>query len=375
MNARRTSSVLRVTGVAETAAAAHNLSMAEQKIAVEVDHSRYAAFADPGDRELRSIELTTIEAQQKRAVVRLFLVRGDSRRLLTSFDLQDLPRSTEKPLITLTAQRGRGSRMRFRIYVNRRPAGDRTVRVPRSKKPLLAAALAAAALALLLWGSTALVRSLVAPSAPAPEAPPAVTEAEEPPEEPELEPPAADEPPADEPPADEPAPEEPAPEEPAEPTEPDTVAETPAEEPTPEEPQPQPEPEPQPVSIEPQEHTVYFTADSARITSETRAALGELTDELNELLDEGAELELLRLHGHTAIAGPERGRQALSEQRAENVHELLLSLGLPVAEHELEELDIRGFGSSAPVTQDPEEQQRNRRVEIRVEMSAAAAAE
>ncbi len=306
--------------------------MAEQRIAVEVDHTRYATFANPGDREQRSIELTTIEPNQKRAVVRLFLFRGESRRLLTSFDLQELPRGGEKPLITLAAQRGRGSRMRFRIYVNNRLTGDQTVRVPRDKKPLLVAALAAAALALLLWGGLGLARSVFAPSVA--EEP----ERDAPADEPEIALEVEDE------------------------RETQIAAE---EDETPEEPE-APEPPVSPA-IEPQERTVYFTADSARITSETRASLRELAEELNEFLRDGAEMEVLRLHGHTAIAGPERGRLRLSEQRAENVHDVLVSLELPVAEHELEELDIRGYGSGSPVTHDPEKQHRNRRVEITVE--------
>ncbi len=333
--------------------------MAEQRIAVEVDHTRYATFANPGDREQRSIELTTIEPNQKRAVVRLFLFRGESRRLLTSFDLQELPRGGEKPLITLAAQRGRGSRMRFRIYVNNRLTGDQTVRVPRDKKPLLVAALAAAALALLLWGGLGLARSVFAPSVA--EAPERDAPAEEPEEEEAAEPagpsPAAEAPERDAP-ADEP--------EIALEVEDERETQIAAEEDeTPEEPE-APEPPVSPA-IEPQERTVYFTADSARITSETRAALRALAEELNEFLRDGAEMEVLRLHGHTAIAGPERGRLRLSEQRAENVHDVLVSLELPVAEHELEELDIRGYGSGSPVTHDPEKQHRNRRVEITVE--------
>lgn len=222
--------------------------------------------------------------------------------------------------------------MRFRIYVNNRLTGDQTVRVPRDKRPLLVAALAAAALALLLWGGLGLARSVFAPSVA--EEP----ERDAPADEPEIALEVEDE------------------------RETQIAAE---EDETPEEPE-APEPPVSPA-IEPQERTVYFTADSARITSETRASLRELAEELNEFLRDGAEMEVLRLHGHTAIAGPERGRLRLSEQRAENVHDVLVSLELPVAEHELEELDIRGYGSGSPVTHDPEKQHRNRRVEITVE--------
>ncbi len=249
--------------------------------------------------------------------------------------------------------------MRFRIYVNNRLTGDQTVRVPRDKKPLLVAALAAAALALLLWGGLGLARSVFAPSVA--EAPERDAPAEEPEEEEAAEPagpsPAAEAPERDAP-ADEP--------EIALEVEDERETQIAAEEDeTPEEPE-APEPPVSPA-IEPQERTVYFTADSARITSETRAALRALAEELNEFLRDGAEMEVLRLHGHTAIAGPERGRLRLSEQRAENVHDVLVSLELPVAEHELEELDIRGYGSGSPVTHDPEKQHRNRRVEITVE--------
>ncbi len=290
--------------------------MADYSIAVEVDHTRYAKFARPDDREPRRIELTTIEAGQQRAVVRIFLIRGDERRLLTTFDLRGLPAGEHRPLITLTAQRLRGRRMAFRIYLDRQPRGEQLARLPAERRAVLVALLPLLVLALIAGGYFFVRTGLIGPAPPAP-----------------IE------------------------------TARDELAA-----PAPEEPEPEPEPEEvEPAVLAEREATVYFTPDSPAITPETRRSLEELAAELNAELEAGAEIRAVTLHGHTAIAGPERGRQRLSEQRAERVYAALLELGLPPGEAELEELQISGFGSSRPVTRDPEEQQRNRRVEIRIE--------
>ena len=70
----------------------------------------------------------------------------------------------------------------------------------------------------------------------------------------------------------------------------------------------------------------------------------------------------MSITGHTALAGTERGRYDLSEQRARTVYRYLQTAGWDAAGEVL----VRGVGGEAPVTRDPERQELNRRVEIEV---------
>ncbi len=312
--------------LAEGGSLAHNSDMADHTIAVQVDRTRYTRFARPNDRERKRIELTTMEPGQRRAVVRVFLFRGEQRRLLTSFELRDLPSGEGKPLLTLTAQRVRAGRMTFQLYLDNELQAQRQVRVPCRSRILLAALLPALVVLVLAgWFFFTRVGAAIRVIGDEPSQA-AAGPTEEPADAAVTKPPIDDAELEDDPPE-----------------------------------------EPEPAALEPRSTTVYFTADSAHITAEARGTLQKLYRELSAQTEAGTELTRMRLHGHTAVAGPEHGRRRLSEQRAENVLSVLQQLGLPVSRQELDELEIEGFGSTAPVTRDPDEQHRNRRVEITVE--------
>ena len=111
-----------------------------------------------------------------------------------------------------------------------------------------------------------------------------------------------------------------------------------------------------PEAVEPAEWSVYFTPDSPVLTARARTRLADIAERLE---DYPAEVTV-RITGHTALAGTERGRYDLSEQRARNVYRYLQTEGWDTAG----EVVIQGVGGEAPVTRDRDRQELNRRVEI-----------
>ncbi len=94
------------------------------------------------------------------------------------------------------------------------------------------------------------------------------------------------------------------------------------------------------------------------LTSRARTRLSEIAERLEDYPGEVT----VSITGHTALAGTERGRYDLSEQRARTVYRYLQTAGWDAAGEVL----VRGIGGEAPVTRDPERQELNRRVEIEV---------
>lgn len=111
------------------------------------------------------------------------------------------------------------------------------------------------------------------------------------------------------------------------------------------------------VTPEQTEWTVYFGPDSAELTGDAREALREIADTLRRA--EGS----LRLEGHCALFGTEQGRERLSRARAQTVRQFLLQEGLSLAE----DSRVEAAAGREPVTEDPDRQQRNRRVELSFE--------
>jgi OOP family OmpA-OmpF porin len=101
--------------------------------------------------------------------------------------------------------------------------------------------------------------------------------------------------------------------------------------------------------------TVYFAAESALLTAQARTTLDEVAATLIERPP-----RLVRIAGHCALFGSERGRIALSRLRAEAVRNYLLGRGWKPESPPL----IEAFGGERPVTADPRAQNLNRRVEI-----------
>lgn len=100
----------------------------------------------------------------------------------------------------------------------------------------------------------------------------------------------------------------------------------------------------------------FFKLDSAVLTDEVRAALGEVIASLKST----QRISRIEVTGHTCDLGPEAYNQALSERRAKAVREFLAAEGIAV-----DEIDASGKGEvdpKYPNTRD--ERPRNRRVAI-----------
>jgi outer membrane protein OmpA-like peptidoglycan-associated protein len=113
------------------------------------------------------------------------------------------------------------------------------------------------------------------------------------------------------------------------------------------------------AAVAPASWTVYFLPDSPVLTPQTRSSLDRVAEELSRLPEEAT----VRIVGHTALAGTEQGRIGLSRDRARNVYRYLQEQGWTPRQ----EVTVRGVGGNEPVTRDPDRQEQNRRVEIRVE--------
>lgn len=105
---------------------------------------------------------------------------------------------------------------------------------------------------------------------------------------------------------------------------------------------------------------VYFPFDSASPTRDSRAAL----DEIAQTMQDNPELELVVLEGHADERGSTQYNRDLSVRRAEAVRRELTRRGIDESR-----IQVEGFGSSRPVVRNPrteEEYSQNRRVEVRI---------
>lgn len=100
---------------------------------------------------------------------------------------------------------------------------------------------------------------------------------------------------------------------------------------------------------------VYFLPDSSEILPEVRARLRRLYAVLAEHRD-----YRLVIEGHCAIAGSEAGRAEISRNRAQNVRAVLAGLGWEFDPN----ARVTGLGATEPLTLDTSQQYLNRRVEI-----------
>jgi outer membrane protein OmpA-like peptidoglycan-associated protein len=100
---------------------------------------------------------------------------------------------------------------------------------------------------------------------------------------------------------------------------------------------------------------VYFLPDSSAILPEVRSRLSRLYG----VLRRHPEYRLV-IEGHCAIAGSEAGRAEISDNRAQNVRDVLAGLGWDFGEGSR----VVGEGATDPETTDESLQYLNRRVEI-----------
>jgi outer membrane protein OmpA-like peptidoglycan-associated protein len=106
---------------------------------------------------------------------------------------------------------------------------------------------------------------------------------------------------------------------------------------------------------------IYFALDSAEIEPRSYPLL----ENIAEVLNQHPELTRIEVEGHTDDRGDRAYNLDLSQRRASAVLELLVTRGGVARER----LVARGFGNDRPIVPNPstpEEQARNRRVEIKI---------
>ncbi|MBB6479129.1 OmpA family protein [Spirochaeta isovalerica] len=116
---------------------------------------------------------------------------------------------------------------------------------------------------------------------------------------------------------------------------------------------------PQSVLIDDQAK-VYFYPNRTDLTVDAKAVL----DDIVKILTTTDNLDV-EITGHCAFFGTEKGRQEISVERAENVYNYFLSKGWEPSRKPL----LEGRGLQDLITRDPDKQNLNRRVEIRIHSS------
>lgn len=339
----------------------------KRSVAVQVQSPRveYVKLLSLDRRRRVRRELVPIEAGQRTAVVRLYLMEPGSggvptpRRVLREFRVDRIDREVgDSPRIGLSVAYSGWRRLDVAIDVAGRPRERAAVPVPLRVPPaawvtLLALLLVAAAIGLWNLRRTAADTGAVDPAA---SRPPEVSRDSESAGDGGAAGRAPDEPAGDrrESPAEEPAPVEPAVDEPATVEPPvDAPVATGDDDAAPTE----------SALFEPFSETVYFAPDRVYITTEARRVLDRLAADLRR-----RSAVSVRIVGHAALFGSDTGREVISRGRAVRVAEYLRSRGWEPRR----EPRVEWVGARDPVTRDRSDQYRNRRVEITVEPRSSA---
>jgi outer membrane protein OmpA-like peptidoglycan-associated protein len=317
----------------------------ERQIAVEIENRTLVPIMglSTGATE-RTVPLTTLADNQRRALVNVYLVHGadGDRTFLKQFDLDNLPpRPARQQRFFFTCAYDGRYRLQCRLSVDGEVrASDSVDLKPHFRGRKRATAVGGILLVLLV---AALLAALMLrgcrETTPAVQIPNTATPA------PATEPPAAPapsaEPPAAQPPATPPTP-------PAATHPPDQRA-APGTDPV----------ESEVVTLQPvtRELVIYFFPDDPRLTEQSREQLRTLAGEIS-----GWESVSIEVEGHCAPLGSEAGRVALSRGRAENSAAFLERTGLPAGTA----LSVSWHAGERPVTDDPDRQDLNRRVELSV---------
>lgn len=317
-------------------------------LAIEIENHILNAVVDlRGSAVRRTVPLTTLVDNQRRALVRVFLVKTDRRVLLKEFDVPGLApgRSGETRFLLSCDFNGRRT-LALHLAVDGRSFAETRINLSQylrdyRKVPIIAAAAAVLILLALLLlrtcGSGTSIGGLL-PTRRGPEQAREVRVERVAPSEPAARP--------------EPSPER-TPESAAVP------APAPAQ---------TPEPVAPPVADSPpvervlpaREHLLYFRPDDPRLTAEALERLGRLAQELGTMAPTDRSNLVLTIRGHCALSGTEAGRIALSRERAENTAAFLLETGLV----EEDQVTVEWYGAARLITRETELQHLNRRVEI-----------
>jgi len=112
--------------------------------------------------------------------------------------------------------------------------------------------------------------------------------------------------------------------------------------------------------------TVYFGWNSAKLSEESQAALERLAV---NLAWKGPDIEHVLLISHTDATGSPAANRAMALKRAQAVRDLLVGYNVPA-----KLITIRAVGAEAPrvATGRGVREPRNRRVELLIQLSAAA---
>lgn len=324
-------------------------------LAIEIENHILNAVVDlRGSAVRRTVPLTTLVDNQRRALVRVFLVKTDRRVLLKEFDVPGLApgRSGETRFLLSCDFNGRRT-LALHLAVDGRSFAETRINLSQylrdyRKVPIIAAAAAVLILLALLLlrtcGSGTSIGGLL-PTRRGPEQAREVRVERVAPSEPAARP----EPTA-----------RPEPAAPPEPGPPPERTPEPAAEPAPE-PARTPEPvEPVERVLPAQEHLLYFRPDDPRLTAEALERLDRLARELGTMTPAGRSNLALTIRGHCALSGTEAGRIALSRERAENAAAFLVETGLV----EEDQVTVEWYGAARLITRETELQHLNRRVEI-----------
>ncbi|HZX32272.1 MAG TPA: OmpA family protein [Rhodocyclaceae bacterium] len=102
--------------------------------------------------------------------------------------------------------------------------------------------------------------------------------------------------------------------------------------------------------------TLQFLFDKAQLVPEARATITAVAEEFSR-----RSVGEVLVIGHTDQAGESQYNMELSRRRAEAVREMLLRVGIPK-----ESIEIQWRGDREPVSTTGKQDQRNRRVEVKV---------
>lgn len=328
----------------------------QHKICVRIKSGEYIEALDLSRARRAVLHLTTIEDYQTAAEIPLYLVSGSERKPLATLNAERLsPLSSEECRLDLETRLLGRRRAEFRVVQNGRLILGETCRLPMpgGGRRILAAAVILAGAAALVLLVLLVIRGCASGGEPG-----GIGARSEKPAAAPLEPPVR-------------TPSAPATPVPAEGSAsaaqgaaPEAAAISAA---PPTAPPSAPAASPSPadplaaareafLALGEETLTIYFSADSADLLGDQRGKLGKV----GALLIRYPELDV-RISGHCATAGTEKGRLALSQDRARAVYAALTAAGWKPASTP----EVKGFGDERPATRAEDEQALNRRVEIR----------
>ena len=356
-------------------------------IGIEIDNSHVAWMHSPDGKGKSRLNLTTLSDYQHTAILN-FYVKTDSRKIrLISETINNIPPAKAgDPLITVESELVK-RRMNYSIYLNNRFIRKSTVKIPKEavKKDgsvIIPVSIAAVIILLLfalfllpvsplsIFSSDSIFsagRNRNSVSETAENTQPVVSERK-----PEETKPAEVKQEISKPEIPKPAEQNPElnkTDEALQNSRQQTSSEKSEEEPaiTEAEPQEDPAPAPEPAPPVPvtividKQLTVNFQPDNADLTAEARNKIIEFVKQLPT--GDNTDLDMIRIDitGHCARFGTESGRVELSEARAANTREFLLSIWKVPTDAKIE-----GYGAARPVTMEKDKQYLNRRAEIHI---------